>query len=358
LRLSKKSITKTYLEECATISPARIIQLVDLDLYPYRKCHGSGKCGETIFKTLSEEKSIGFFRSAAKWRLAQKRQVLQEWIPNEELRLAGGIALALGYRNNSMAFLDLFSWLQEHKDRSREELMAMALGAGGFFSLYYQQKWESSEYYRELYSLYCDLKKSVSLIEVKLVLSSVRPYSHPIRRIAYLIQLVKDKAVAFLFQRMEARWAAFWPMIGDEKELRGLYEQLIEMIPDYKDFFWNYHYTFEANAKSDYLSLIGDSLKKEILMNSFIPLLQETVLKRNRLREINAFNSFYGYISAQESGKAEYLKARFFGNSSKGEIFKKAEIVQGAYQLHRDFCVHYEASCEKCPFVERYLNMF
>ena len=100
----------------------------------------------------------------------------------------------------------------------------------------------------------------------------------------------------------------------------------------------------------------GETLKREILVNTILPLLHEGVQERQDPEELSAFDRLYRSLPAAQTGKGRYLVHRFFGDTPKGAILKKAEMEQGAYQIHRDFCLHYEASCEGCPFVQRVKN--
>lgn len=134
---------------------------------------------------------------------------------------------------------------------------------------------------------------------------------------------------------------------------------LMACIPVYQDRYWNSHYLFEGTEKKQHLVLIGEDLKRTILINSFLPLLQADIKKRGDQIEWERFQAFYASFKVSaESGKNRYLVHRFFGDNPKGKLLRSAQLEQGAYQLHKDFCIHFEASCEGCPFVERYVQAF
>ncbi len=67
----QEELIRTYLEPALTVPLKRLVQLIDLDLYPYKKFVGSGRCAQTLFKSLSQEKLDTLFTSAGFWRLAQ-----------------------------------------------------------------------------------------------------------------------------------------------------------------------------------------------------------------------------------------------------------------------------------------------
>jgi hypothetical protein len=70
---SGASILQASLEDFLTIPLARIVQLIDLDLYPYKKFVGSGKCAKNLFYQLQDQKVVELFEAAADWRLKRKR---------------------------------------------------------------------------------------------------------------------------------------------------------------------------------------------------------------------------------------------------------------------------------------------
>lgn len=350
---SGKKVLSAYFEEFLTISEKRITQLIDLELYPYTKFTGSGKCAHALFKRLPQEKTEMFFRSAAEWRLTKKRRHLQARIPDARQYFAGGIALALGYKQNSEAFLELFLRLKSQHFLENEALLSLAMDTFGLFEGSYQKKWGGSPYYQHLRS-YTSLAPS----PLRLCLAKIRPFNHPVRRLAYLISLIKDPSIPQLYQRMEAHWKGSWPLVNNKKEMYRLIHELLDGIPNYENNYWNHHYTFESVPKQEFLPLIGPSLKIEILINAFLPLLQESILSKGIPQEISKFFFLFDSLPSQMTGKIKYLNQRFFGEHAKLKMLHQASISQGAYQLHHDFCLHFEASCAGCPFIDRFKTVY
>jgi hypothetical protein len=348
---SGKLIFQTCFEEFLKISPNRIVQLIDLDLYPYKKFVGSGRCAQKLFRTLPELEISRFFKDAASWRLSQKRKYIQTHAENPSLYLGAGIAMALGYKNNAEAFLELFLSLRSLNKTSAEELLAIGMLCCGFFEDSFRRKWGTSEKFESLYKLAKEIP--INPPQVKLALNQIRPLNHPVRRLATLSKLLCDPHLPHYFSTMTKYWSESW---GNKKP-RIMREHLRNLLPTYEDEYWNHHFTFEKEAREDFLPLLGNTLKNEILINTFLPLLQEEVLLRHDAKEMAAFETFFAAIPASDTGKTKYLTHRFFGDTVKGKLLNHADMEQGAYQLHRDFCLHYEASCSGCPFVERYLNL-
>ena len=347
------------LENHLTVPQSKIVQLIDLDLYPYRKFVGSGKCAQALFSKLSNEKIADLLKIAADWRLTQKRHFLQAQQNDPQLFLSTGIAMALGYKHNTEAFTTLYLWLSNYRHLGEEALLALSLGACGYFHSSCEEKWKESERYCHLKALYMMLAFTVPDIpQVNLCLSQVRPLNHPIRRMVYLAKMLSDATVSLLLIKMARKWRTQWQESGSLNKWNKLKENFQQLLPTYTDTYWNYHYIFEKEASPQFLPLIGLNLKNEIIMNTCLPLLQEEVHDRNNHAEIEAFQAFYDHFPASQTSKTKYLIHRFFGDSPKGGILDKAIHEQGAYQLHRDFCIHHEASCIGCPFVERYNYLF
>ncbi len=344
-------ILRAYLEPCLTLPPARIVQLIDLDLYPYKRFIGSGKCAHTLFRNLPESKAASFFKGAAEWRLKQKNAYAKMRVEDVKWQMGAGIAMALGYKNNAEAFLDLFLKLQALSLKSEEEFLSLAIGACGFFNAECEKKWEHSALYRHL----CALHKTLpSIAAVKLKLNQIRPLNHPLRRLVYMAKLLSDPTIETLHTRMFQHWDDNWPSCQNKKNQRALCMQFHNCIPSYQDPYWNCHYHFEDAISAQFLPLIGEDLKGEILVNSFFPLLHERISHRKDPQEMEIFWNVFASIPASKTGKTRYLIHRFFGDTPKGAVLHKSYTEQGAYQLHRDFCLHFEASCEGCPFVDRY----
>ncbi len=346
-------VTQAYFEDALTVPQARLPQLIDLDLYPYKKFLGSGRCAQTLFRSIPIQKIKTFFKAAALWRLDKKRLHLEAKLADQTCELSLGIAMALGYKHNSEAFLDTFCWLRQMKHLSHETLFSLCLGACGFFEESHQKRWLHSEYYQSLLSIYSKLQE-INSKKFKLILNQVRPINHPVRRLFFLTKLACDDQIIANQIKMISLWRLHWHTLHKRKN--EFENELKELLPNYQDPYWNHHYTFEKEPKPKFLTLLGDDLKKEILVNAFLPLLQDEIFQRNDPHEISCFQEFYSSLPAANTSKTKYLTHRFFGDQK--TIFTDAFTEQGAYQLHRDFCLHYEASCEGCPFVERFKTHF
>jgi Protein of unknown function (DUF2851) len=343
-----KAITTAYLQPCLTISEARIVKLIDLDLYPYKLFAGSGKCARTLFNYLPKDKTTNLFRSAALWRLKDKFERLKTRISPSQNLLIGGIAMALGYKHNAEAFISVFNELSSQGMQNERAIFAKALSLTHFFDPYFQKKWADSDYFQTL------LKEQIPLRSISLKLHNIRPANHPVRRLAVLAKILSDPESAGLETKLFNLWSSQWKICG-KKQFK---EAFLALIPSYKDEYWEFHYTFEAVPQKKPIAWIGEDLKWEILINVFLPILYHRIENQGNDMEVLAFHDFYASLPASKTRKSKYLHYRFFGDSQQKLKLVRADLQQGAYQIHRDFCIHYEASCQGCPFVERYKNTF
>lgn len=355
LTTSKGSnLTRVYLEHFLTVPQDQLHVKIDLDLYPYRTLKGTGKCGQKLFPKLSPEETEQFLSSAAEWRLVQKRRALSLKIDEPPLQFAAGIAMALGYKYNAEAFLQLFLRFHKLRHLPEQHLLALALGSCGFFADHHQERWGKNLYYQKLHTFFKDHHEE-ALNPIPLNLAQVRPLNHPVRRIAYLIKWLRDPKLESYYGKMVDLWASQWSRYYATGKWKYLIEELELLIPEYDDPHWFSHYTFEEKRASRLLPLIGSGFKQEMLINVMLPLLHQ--IATNAVEQ-KAFRAFYASLRATPKGKTQYLIHRFFGCGEPEKMLTRAIHEQGAYQLHRDFCTHFETSCEGCPFVERYEASF
>jgi len=358
-REDNRQVLQIFLENHLTIPQSRIFQLIDLDLYPYKKFIGSGRCSQLLFHKMPNQQIVDFFRSAAAWRLIQKDRALRARIEDPHMLSGAGIAMALGYKNNTETFLRLFLLLHPLRQMGEEPVLALAMGSCGLFDKDFQKRWNASEYYRHLQMLYMMHALTHPINEkFRLTLNQVRPFNHPVRRLACLAKLIVDDTLTSLEARMVQLWDREWELSKRTRSWSKLRDKLFHLLPVYEDTYWNHHYFFENEVRTDYLPLLGEPLKQEMLVNTFLPMIYNTVVQKGVPNEIEAFRDFFASLPASCNSKTKYLVHRFFGDTPKGELLGKADTEQGAFQLHRDFCIHYEASCEGCPFIQRYQDNF
>lgn len=329
------TIRQCYLEPFLELTVEKLITLIDIEVYPYEELVKKGTCADQLFSKLSSHQVSDFFESAAEWRLREKARRLYEVSSNANEAFLYGISQALGYKNNARAFSQLYSILKNERHLEEDLLLARALNLCGFFREPYLSRWKNDPYYLLLYSLD---ETEENYPQICLNLHQIRPLNHPIRRIAYLIKVLLDPDSPSLFERLALDETRIWN----------------RFLPDYDSSYWNTHYVFGSKTGKSRLSLIGEQLEKNILINSFIPLLYERYANRREKENLHSLWVFYQHLLSNDSGKKEYLKRRFFESSPQQKTLKKAIDEQGALQLHADFCSQFETSCIGCPLISRY----
>lgn len=353
LTQNRNKIHCCHLEKSLTIPETRILQLIDLDLYPYKKFVGSGRCAKELFHRLKKEKIATFFKSAAAWRLIQKHRFLQSYHPDPSFQFRLGLARALGYKQNAEAFTQLFLAIEKYFEWNEEKLIAYCLNFFGFFSQTHQAKWKHSLMYQKLLQ-----HSSDEIRPIPLTLHQIRPLNHPIRRLVLLSNFVRDQTFSSLYKILLTHWKKNWSQHGEQSSWKKFADELCKLIPSYPDTYWNSYYMFENKSQKKFLPLIGTGLKREILLNVFFPLLFDEIRKANSKAELETFQRFYSSIPALRTGKLKYLIHRYFGDTEKGHVLNHADTEQGAFQLHRDYCIHFEASCHGCSFIDNYHTYF
>jgi hypothetical protein len=342
-----------HLQNSLSLPPHRIVNLIDIDLYPSKKFSGNGRCANLLFQNLTEESMAVLFRSAAYWRLERKLNFFESHINDRSIQFAAGIAMALGYKNNAVPFFDLFLYLFSFRDLSYDQLLAIAYGCCGFLEDGYNKGWEASDYYQLLRSYWWERRSEITH-QTNLKLDRIRPIQHPVRRLAYLVQLLQNPTLELIWNQVLMIWNQ--PVPNHRKGYMKLKNTLLSLIPAFHHPYWERHYNFEKHQKEKALPTLGEELKTHIFLNTYLPLLFGSNSHPTQEKEWKKIEGVYNCMKCPETSKSQYLHHRFFGDRLGTHFQRNSQMVQGAYQLHHDFCLHFEASCEGCPFVERYLE--
>lgn len=77
---------------------------------------------------------------------------------------------------------------------------------------------------------------------IPLTLAQVRPFNHPIRRLVYLVKLIKDGSIENLFKLLKLKWDHLSILPTDKKKWKNLFQELLDTIPNFSDYYWSHHY--------------------------------------------------------------------------------------------------------------------
>lgn len=344
-----REISRLYLHDKLTLSPDKIVRLIDTDLYPSKPCIGTGKCSSAVFNRLNVEEAQAFFSSAASWRLLKKGEQILSLTHSPEESCIAGLARSLGFPLNTQSFLRMFQILFPlRKEGSPELIQALALGMCGFLEEGKYSEWNENTLYSSLKFIWNKFSKSFE--KISLAPQRTRPLHHPVRRIAALSHLLCDEQLLDLIPKARQLWDSHSTYLSQPKHRHKLWHELLDLCPSYDDDYWNSHYFFETVRQTQYLPLIGGQMKKEMILNVLLPILYSHF----SLKDSELMPQFLKALSGSGSSRASYLKSRFYGDRQQGKLFKLALVEQGAMQLHHDFCQHFETSCIGCPFIERF----
>ncbi len=334
----------------------QLVEQIDLELYPFQPRSEPGRCAKELFSKLPEQQVKELFQEASYWRLSLKRKALMEQSGEYNRAALLGSVEALGYPKNAHTFRQLLQILTEDLSLSEEQLVAKGLERMGYFNEPYLTRWGEHLYYQKLMS-YRDGKER-DFVNLSFDHTQVRPQSHPVRRIALVAKWLKEPHIYHtLFEQVEKMWKNSWKALDGCKGERQLWKRLRELFIEPNGSHWNHHYTFENRSREKKLRLMGDELFQRILLNVLIPLLEGKLIERESIAELEACHRFYHSLKSISSSKRDYLQHRLLSFKRGEQLLKHADIEQGALQLHRDFCLHYETSCEGCPFINRYYNI-
>ena len=322
------------LEHCFQRPLKDLVQSIDLQEYPYKRSRGVGRCSEEVFTKFSNKEEKEFFSWAALWRLEEKAKRIDANFSKEEA-FWGACIQVLGYKKNTRVFSALFIELKDKLDKSEDELLAYCMGRCDLFGDFFFKKWRKNLFYQKLFSIW--EKDKSFLVPLSLSLGNVRPANHPIRRFVLMIKWLKK---------------------GEQDPLQGKKEwkkkDLESLFPSPKDSYWNVNFLFKEkeSTKKLSLSLLGSNLRKELIVNVVLPILWNR--HESNIEYKNYILHLYSQFPSSDTGKFRFLWQRFKGEIFACETNREALVEQGMYQIHNDFCVHHEASCEGCPFIDRF----
>jgi hypothetical protein len=345
------AIEQTYLEKKLTVSLTELTQQIDLDQYPYKEYLGSGTCAHALFHDLGEDKIDLFFHKAALWRMTQKYEQLNSYVDDSAEILIAGICQALGFKQNGAPFLQLYRHSYALNIHDETEMFPFLMQVTGFFDDKFQRLWGHHSYYQRLTKL---MKPEITT-RIPLNFVQVRPLNHPLRRLVYLSKFLTDPNRYTIQTKLMNLWDTYEQIHESHFDSKKFMKELKALIPSYTDSHFEKSLFFEEPVSSKKLGLMGEETKNEILLNVFIPFLNGVMNKSTDEGKISVLLKAFPIRS---SGKFNYLTHRFFGQTNKKNMMCRGDLQQGSYQLHKDFCQHYESSCQGCPFVKRFKSFF
>lgn len=283
-----------------------------------------------------EARAMQLLEAAAQYRLCRKAVRLQHRPADPEEVLYQALAETLGYRHNKLPFIVLaqrFPLAAIRKKRS--EVEPLLFGGGGFLNAtdLGSMAGDTRSYLRELWEQWWPHRQEYAELVLPAdlwTLGRVRPVNHPQRRLAALVEVVRN-----------------WPIVQtlarrcDVEAIRGFFSRL-------QNAYWDYHYTLTSQRAGVRMALVGETRVNEMLANVFFP------IAIGNAQQEPAFWEAYRKMPALDSNQRVKLAARrFFGPAPAAKtLLKQALSQQGLLQLYEDHCMEC-TDCSGCSLRER-----
>jgi hypothetical protein len=274
--------------------------------------------------------------AAAQYRLCRKAARLQHRPASPGEVLYQALAETLGYRHNKLPFIVLAQRFPLACLRSqREAIEPLLFGGAGFLSAtdLGSLAGDTRSYLRDLWGQWWPHRteyEGILLPAALWKLGRVRPVNHPHRRVAALVEIVRN-----------------WPIIEtlalrcDVAAIQGFFAQL-------QSAYWDYHYTLSSQRSGTRMALVGETRVNEMLANVFFP------IAIGQTRQEPPFWEAYRKLPALDSNqRVTFASQRLFGSAPASKtLLKQAIFQQGLIQLYEDHCMDC-TDCGGCALRER-----
>ena len=310
---------------------------------------GRGHCSEAL-AGLPLDRVREILRQASFTRLQVKAQQFEA-----RARQAGwsqalweGLFRALGYKHNAWAMQRLAELLPElsqpGESLDRTDWQARLLGVAGLIAD--EPSSEDPQAARYLVRLWDHWWRARNrwvdaILPAELWrFGGVRPANHPQRRIALAAHWL---ARGDLTPRLERCFAA-----GGE----DLPERLLDMLHPPPDEFWDRHWTLQSRPMTEAQPMLGLPRVSDLAVNVVLPWLWI----RARACDNHAFRlrveqEYFQWPAAEDNAVLRRVRQRLFPGGRPG-LVKTASDQQGLLQIGRDWCDHFDATCQQCPWPE------
>jgi hypothetical protein len=280
---AKKAVPQLFLQSYLQCSLSELAESLDPDRYPFSPT----KTRFPFSLPVPKQEWKNYIESAGMFRFEQKtkrfRQNIRE--TDESQALYEGIAEALGYKHNKIAFRNIA------KSIPLEKLSKLSLD--------------------EKIRLLLETSKKHSIR-----ISQVRPANHPERRLAALAILIDSQPNLPKFIQ---------DLITSSKELVS--------PPHLEHLFWSHHYHSRSSKLKKPLALIGKNRWLEIVTNVILPFSSALANENKRHESIELPKLLFTKLPTSQSN----LSARHIAFELGLPSPKKTIEQQGLLQIYQDF---------------------
>jgi len=262
---------------------------------------------------LDDEAARALIKAASEYRLHRKRQAFCKAarLSGEDDALLQGLAVGLGYKNNKIPFLLVAQRTGLARART-EEGEALLFGLAGFLQAKDFDRADEAEkkYLSTLWEDWWRIRDR----EARLILpdeawnfAALRPANHPHRRMGALVAIVRE-----------------FPKLRDALK-RADAEAFTRLLTSAHHPYWISRWNLSSSRLAGHTALLGADRAQELLINTFIPALDDLERGQELLANIPASSP-----SGKVKEAAAWLRGSLRGLSS-------ARDHQGLIQLYDDF---------------------
>jgi hypothetical protein len=300
-------------------------------------------CGKCIrfYQALNNEEIMRIFEDAGEERFhLHCTQYLTEIIKfGLEYTIEKHLFIAMGYKNNKKQFEELYNLYTSFPGEDKiPNIDAIIWALSGLLPNIIDNETPDNmkQYIMSIYDSWshiCDKKYP----EINWRFNSIRPANHPTRRVAGIINLLKNnwtKNIIKLFNDI------------DHMSPKDFNEVLLNSLL-IKDQLWEKHYTFTKTSSKE-LSLIGHNRSIEILTNVIYPIFYANCLLKNYENKKIIDNWKLLPASTTNSLIDIATKMWLFPSERKKKIMKSAAIQQGIIHIYKVYCEANQCDCNSC----------
>jgi Protein of unknown function (DUF2851) len=289
-----------------------------------------GRCMAPL-KDLRPEEVNSVLNAAAEFRLQNKAAGLQRIsaVHGIDEALYQALATTLGYKSNKLPFVLLaqrlpLKFLRDNLD----DVDALLFGVSNFLNRDLSElASETRSYLRSMWEKWWCRRSEFDRLILPSSLwkaSGQRPANHPQRRVAALVQIVRQ-----------------WPKIRALTK-KTEPEKILNFFQTLEDDYWSHHYTLNSKPVTKPLALVGRSRAMEMLANVFFPW---ALLRQSP--KLEEYTELPGVLTNRAVDTAA---TRLFGHP-----LQRLSLAhqQALLQIYEDFCMHDDSDCSQCLFPQQ-----
>lgn len=314
-----------------------------------------GKCAAPLSELDADTLQI-LTRQASLVRLRSKTRQIEDDAKRSgfENALWQHLVAGLGYQNNQWPMRQIANMRDQLKDgldslsysNALLTLQARLLGVANLLPKEIpSSKRCNQSYLKNLWDIWWrDRDKFESMMVPVCIWSmqGIRPANQPTRRLATVAHWMLNKR---FFKQMED-----W--FNKPKQPRTAMAEMSEILGDYSDEFWSWHWSLKGDTMKKPAPLVGSQRTNDLVINVILPWFLARV-KHSGQEELKqrVERLYLNWPRLADNRVLKSARQRLLRDQACRWI-KSAAHQQGILQIVRDFCNHSNATCEQCLFPE------